>query len=196
MMFGVRLPYQRRRSRWDQLLQHMPNQAELLRRLLEAERLRDSLPDRAHLRERVQPFVQRAAAALPDPPAFLQESLHLDRIPQLNRRQPSSVARILNAPAPLWLVVAGVIGGLIVGITIAQSGRRRHAAVDPERLEAAAEQIKDTWPAIVDEDIREAHGNIARLSSVIGERTGEDTRTVRERLVSLTSREHSENGNR
>ena len=194
----VRLPFGRRRSRWQRLRTTMSGRGDLRSRLPEPERLREALPDPTALRRRVQPLVERAAAArpeltMPEPPAFLHGGL--DRLTHLGRRQASPTERILNAQAPLWVLLTAAAGAFVLGYLLGQAAARR-ASIAPEELEAAADKIKDTWPAVHDDDIREARGNLKRLSSVIGERTGEDARSVRERLTAITGRRPSSNGGR
>lgn len=188
MTMGVRFPFRRRKSRWERLRERMEKQRAAATR---------RLPD-TELRRRVQPLVERAAAvrpelSLPETPAFLHDGLHLDRLSIPGRRQPSRVERVLGAESSLWLVLAAALGGVMVGYLLGSAAAQRQR-VGPEELEAAADQIKHVWPSIHDEDIREAKGNLKRLSTVIGERTGESTRVVREQLASLTARRHSSNG--
>ena len=192
------LPFQRRRSRWDRLRKLMENRDDLFANLAEVERLRGAVPDPISLRRRVEPLVQRAATirpplAMPEPPAFLHD-LSLDRVTSLGRRKPSTSERILNANAPVWLVAAAALGGVVVGIGIGQALAARTPGMQPEKLQAAAGQIKDRWPAVHDDDISEAKGNLKRLAKLIGERTGEDTREVRERLTTMTAGAASSNG--
>src|SRR5262249_30422533 len=155
--------------------------AELARRLNDLERLREVLPDPEEIRRRVQPLMERAAAAradlgLPEPAAFLQDRLNLDRLAALGRRpQPTQRERLLAARGSIWVPVAFGVGGFLVGFVLGSALAARSTAI-PVDLESAADQIKDEWPSIHDDDIREAQGNLKKLSSVIGERTGEDTR--------------------
>jgi hypothetical protein len=195
----MRLPFSRRRSRWDRLRKTLESTPDLRHTFAEAERLRDALPDGAELRRRVEPLVQRAASArqslsVPEPPAFLQDLPPLDRLTHLGRKQPSATERTLNREAPLWLVIAGVLGGVVVGFAIGQALASRGTGLQPEALQAAAGQIKDRWPAVHDEDIDEAKGNLKRLAKVIGERTGENTGEVRERLTAMTASSAGTNG--
>ena len=216
MTLGLNLPW-RRRSRWDRIKGTVTSRKELRRRMKDARRLRDALPDAGRVRnvlpdtgqirsalpdpselvQRVQPLVSRVASARPDvsmpePPAFLKERLPLDRLSTLGRKQPSAPERILNAEAPLWLAIGLALGGLMLGFALGQAAAaRRVPGVDPAQLEAAADKIKDQWPAIHDDDIREAQGNLKRLSSVVAERTGENARDVRERLTTMTSGQSS-----
>lgn len=193
MIGSVRLPFTSRpQSRWERVRESVPDREALLQRIMELERLRESVPYTSELRQRVQPLVQRAAAAreefsMPEVAAFFQE-----HIPGL-RRPRSRTQRLLNGGVPLWLLLAGALGGVLLGITLGAASARRRAgsAVD---LEASAEQIKGAWPSIQDDDIRDAKGNIKKLTNVIRERTGEDTREVRERLQSLTASAATTNG--
>jgi uncharacterized protein YjbJ (UPF0337 family) len=195
MVFGVHLPFQRRRTRWERFRDAVLSNPELVRRLEEARRWRGSLPDRVELARRAQPWMERVAAAgqdfnVPEPPAFLQGRLGLLG-GALNQPQPSARGRMVGAQAPLWLTIGMALGafslGFIVGAALTGMGMQRAAAVRPEDLEAAADQIKERWPAIHDDDIREANGNLKRLSSVVAERTGENARAVRERIAAMAT---------
>jgi hypothetical protein len=126
MQFSVRLPWHRRRSRWDRLrdavaqrgehlhLRQSLAEAGLLQRLPEAPRLREHLPDPAELARRAQPLVGRVAAAghdlhLQEAPALLHGGL--ERINQrLGRRPPPLSERALHANVPLWLAIGVGIG--------------------------------------------------------------------------------------
>ncbi|MGH2587050.1 MAG: hypothetical protein ACRDJE_19215 [Dehalococcoidia bacterium] len=193
MVFGVHLPFQRRRTRWERFRDAMLSNPELMRRLEEARRWRDTLPDRAELARRAQPLMDRVAAAGYDfnvhEPAFLQGRLGL--LEKLNRQQPSTKGRIAGARTPLWLTIGMALGafslGFIVGAGLTGWGMQQAAGMRPEDLEAAADQIKERWPAIHDDDIREANGNLKRLSTVVAERTGENARAVRERIAAMTT---------
>ncbi len=195
MIWSV-LPFPRRRSRWERLRDAVANRAELQRRLQEAHRLRDALPVPVELRQRVLPLVERAAArtdlTVPEAPAFLHGGL--GRIAALGRRPPARRERLLSGQGPLLILAGVAVGAFLAGFLIGRATAGREPEIAPEELEAAADQIKDTWPGIHDDDIRDARGNLKRLSSVIGERTGEDTHTVRERLASITARGQSMNG--
>jgi hypothetical protein len=198
MMWSV-LPFRRRRSRWERLREAVVDRAELQRRLREAQRVRDVLPPvPGELRQRVQPLVERAAAAradlpVPETPAFLQEGL--ERLAALARHQrPTRRQNIMSAQAPVVLFLGVAAGAFVAGFLIGRATAGRRPDIAPEELEAAADKIKDTWPGIHDEDIREARGNLRRLSSVIEERTGEDEDEVRERLAGIISRAQSVNG--
>ena len=198
MVMGMRLPFQRRETRWDRL-RNLATSRDLARWLSELERLREVLPEPDKIRRRVQPLVDRAAAAradlnLPEPPAFLQDRFNLDRLAALGRKtQRSRSERVLTGQAPLWVALTLGIGGFMLGFVVGSALAARGTAV-PVDLESAADKIKDEWPSSHDDDIREAQGNLKKLSSVIGERTGEDTRAVRERLATMTSVGHSPNG--
>ena len=197
-MMGIPLPFRHHESRWDRLRSVASN--ELERALHETERLRVVLPETGNLRRRVQPLMDRASAAradfsMPDLPAGLHDRLSLDRLPMLGHKRPSRLGRILNADTPLWAVIAAGLGGFLAGAMIARGATaQRMPAAMPEDLDRVSEQIKGEWPSILDEDIRDAKGNLKRLSSVIGERTGEDKGSVRERLQELTSATMSSNG--
>lgn len=185
-------------SRWERMRGRMAGASDLRDRLPDREALRDLLPDEDELRGRVQPLMSRAGSARPDfslsdAQAFLQEHAASARLPGLLQR-PSRRERALDAEAPVWLVLAAVLGGVAVGFALGRATAGSDRGVAMEEFEAAAERIKDTWPAIDDDDIRDAHGNIRRLSSVIGERTGESAKSVRERLGTITAQGHSSNG--
>jgi hypothetical protein len=92
--------------------------------------------------------------------------------------------------ASLLLAGAAFLLGLAVGQAAAAS---RRSSAPSGNLEAAADRIKERWPAVHDDDIREAKGNLKRLSTVIGERTGESAREVREKLAAIAD-EQSPNG--
>lgn len=192
--FGMR----RRPSRWERLRERLSDAGELRDRLPDADDLRDLLPDRHELRGRVQPLMARAGSARPDfslsdAQSFLQDRAGSARLPGFLRRS-SRRERVLEAEAPLWGVIAALLGGLAVGFMLGQASAGRSRGVAPEEFEAAAERIKSAWPAVDDDDIRGAQGNIRRLSSVIGERTGESAKSVRERLGTITAQGHSSNG--
>lgn len=205
------LPFRRRKSRWERLRETMTNPEKLRRELRRAERLRVHVPDREAVMERVQPVagrvqpvVRRVASArrdfeLPDlhlseAPAFLQERLPLDRLPSLRRRPPSRREQLLNAEVPLWAMLAAGLAGFAIGYSLRVTVKAG-PSLSPSQLEAASDQIKTEWPEVEDEDIREARGNLKKLSGVIGERTGEPARSVRERLATMTAQSHSSNGN-
>ena len=210
MTLGLHLPFRRRRSRWERIkgavagagiLGTGTNPARRLRDSVlvpDTASLRDALPDPAELARRAQPLVQRVAAARPDvsladAPDLLQEGL--ERLSSaLGRKRPSRTERVLNADVPLWLALGVGLGALALGYVLGQaaaSGNVRVPSVNPEDLEAAADKIKERWPAVHDDDIREARGNLKRLSSVVAERTGENIRSVQERLTALTGRQSS-----
>jgi hypothetical protein len=191
--FLVRRP----RSRWDRLIERMGGTDDLVRRLLESEPLREALDETAGLRRRVQPLVERAYARRPDlsfadAPAFLHDRLPLDQLRRLAHR-PTRTERLMQATAPVWLIAGAALAGVVLGYALGAAGARRRgrARVD---LEAASERIKSTWPNIHDDDIRDARGNVKKLSKVIVERTGEDQQVVRERLVELAGSVQSTNG--
>jgi hypothetical protein len=208
MMFGLRLPFQRRRTRWEQLRDALVERAELSRRMQEAQRLREALPDTSRLRaslpdptdlaRRAQPLVDRMAAvwpevALPETPDFLQAGI--DRLSgALARKKPSTTERVLNAEIPLWLALGIGVGAFVAGCVLGQAAAAQRRSPRPVDLERAADQIKERWPAIHDDDIREAKGNLKRLSSVVSERTGESARDVRERLVAMTTGQSANGG--
>ena len=207
MTLGVRLPFRRRRSRWERIKGAVAgagvvgtgkSQARRLRESVpDAASLRDALPDPAELARRAQPLVQRVAAARPDvsladAPDLLQEGL--DRLSSaLGRKRPSRTERVLNADVPLWLALGFALGALALGFALGQAaaGKVSLPSVNPEDLEAAADKIKERWPAVHDDDIREARGNLKRLSSVVAERTGESIRSVQERLTAITGSQSS-----
>ncbi len=190
MSLRLSLPFQRRQSRWDRLRESVLAHDELSRLVQEARRLSQELPDASRLREmlrdpgelahRAQPLVDRMTAVG-------QEGV--DRLEHtLGRRTPSSSERMLNSGVPLWLTLGIGIGAFLIGFGIGQgAAAARKADVRPQDIEAAAEQIKERWPSVHDDDIREAKGNLKRLSSTIGERTGESARSVRERLTAITT---------
>ena len=209
MLFGLRLPWQRQQSRWERLRDLVTERAELGQRARDAQRLRQALPDTARLREalpdpaelarRAQPLVGRVAAARPDVSLpstdFLQEGL--ERLSgALGRKKASTTERVLSADVPLWLALGVGLGALVAGFALGQAAAQRRVALPQVDLEGAAEKIKERWPAIHDDDIREARGNIKRLSSVVSERTGESTRAVRERIAAMTSGQSSNGGAR
>ena len=211
MIFGLRLPFQRRRSRWERLRDTVAGRVELARRMGDTQRLREVLPDTSRLREvlpdtsalarRTQPLVERAQPlvgrvsdlSLPEPPDFLQGGL--DRLSSaLGRKKPSTTERIFNARVPLWLALGVGLGALVAGYVLGQAAATRRISLPEVDLEGAAEKIKERWPAIHDDDIREARGNLKRLTSVVSERTGENARFVRERLVAMTTRQSANGG--
>jgi hypothetical protein len=208
MMFGLQLPFQRRRTRWEQLRDTLAERAELARRMQDAQRLREAFPDTSRLREslpdpadlarRAQPLVDRMAAiwpemARPETPDFLQEGL--DRLSgALGRKKPSASERVLNAELPLWLALGLALGAFVAGYALGQAATAQRRSSRQADLEGAADQIKERWPAIHDDDIREAKGNLKRLSSVVSERTGERARDVRERLVAMTTGQSANGG--
>lgn len=199
MNWSSRLPLQRRRSRWERLRDTFANRARRGRGLWGGQRLPAALPDPVELRRRVQPLVERAAAArpdiaLPEPPAFLQD--RLDLLAALGRGQPVRVERGLPVRTVVLVLVGVWASAFVLGYMLGRAGARRVTTVAPEQLEAAAQRIKDVWPGIHDDDIREARGNLKRLSNVIAERTGESMRSVRERLTSITAQAASVNGDR
>lgn len=210
MTLSVLLPFRRRQSRWDRIKGSVTSRREMRRRMRAARRLRRSLPDATRLRDLLpdtatvarvaQPLVGRVGSAtsnitVPEPPAFLQERLHLDRLSTLGRQKPSAGGRVLDSEAPLWLAIGLAIGGLVVGYALGRAAAGRGVpGIKPEQLEAAAGKIKDQWPSVHDDDIREAKGNIKRLSSVIGERTGESTRAIRDQLATMTSGQSNNGG--
>ena len=174
------------------LRESLPDAGRMRGVLPDTGQIRGALPDPSELVQRVQPLVSRVASARPDvsmvePASFLKERLPLDRLSTLGRRQPSPSERILNAEAPLWLAIGLALGGLMLGFALGQAAAaRRVPGIDPAQLEAPADKIKNQWSSIHD-DIREAQGNLKRLSSVVAERTGENARDVRERLTTMTS---------
>jgi uncharacterized protein YjbJ (UPF0337 family) len=194
MALEFRLPFRRRRSRWERLRDTFMTRDEVQRLLHDARRLGHDLPDAARLRE-----------ALPDPSELAQRAQPLlrqvatagqggaERLSStLGRRRPSASERILNAGVPVWLMLGIGIGAFLIGFGVGQGvAASQRRMVRPEALEAAAAQIKERWPSVVDDDIREAHGDLKRLSSVIGERTGESARSVRERLTAMTAGQSS-----
>jgi len=193
-MFGMR----RRPSRWELLRRRLAEAGDLRDRLPDRDALMDLLPDRDDVRGRVQPLMSRAGASRPDisladAQSFLQERAGSARLPGFLRR-PSRRERALDAEAPVWLIVAAVLGGVAAGFALGRATAGSTRSVDMEEFEAAAERIKSAWPAIDDDDIRDARGNMRRLSSVIEERTGENAKSVRERLGTLTAQGHSSNG--
>ena len=195
----LQLPFRRRRSRWDRFRKTLEANRVLPRSTSVPERMRDSLPDPADLRRGLAPLMQRASAArpslsLPDAPAFMQDWQMLDRIHLPGHAQPSRSERLLNANAPVWAVIAGMIGATVVGAIIGAMLIKREPGIPPEKLQAAAGQINGRWPAVRVEDIDEANGNLKRLAKLIGERTGEDARQVRERLNAMTANGAMTNG--
>ena len=217
MLFGLSFPFQRRRSRWEKIkgvigdgrtLRHvrdaghmrdsLPDAARLRGALPDAARLREILPDPADLARRAQPLVDRVAAArsdvtLPEAPAFLSEGL--DRLASaLGRKKPSAAERALNADVPLWLALGIGLGALVAGFAIGQAAAGARVPAPQLDLEGAADKIKERWPAIHDDDIRDAAGNLKRLSSVVAERTGENARAVRERIVAMTGGQSANGG--
>jgi hypothetical protein len=124
-------------------------------------------------------------------PAFLHE--YIDRLAALAQGQPAR-KRQSSLQTSLLVLAGAATGAFLLGFLIGRATARRGDVIAPEQLEAAADQIKDTWPGIHDDDIRDARGDLKRLSSVIVERTGEDTRSVRERLASITAQASSVNG--
>ena len=205
MLFGLRLPFGRRKSRWERLRDLVAERAAQAR---DAQRLREALPHTARLRaalpapaelaRRAQPLVGRVAAArpeisLPEPPAFLQGGL--DRLSgALGRKKPSATERILNADVPLWLAAGIGLGALVAGYALGQAAAGARPAAPNVDLERAADKIKEHWPAIHDDDIREARGNVKRLSAVVSERTGERASAVRERIAAMTGGQSTNGG--
>jgi hypothetical protein len=204
MMFGLRLPFQRRQSRWEQLRDMFMARADMQRRMGEAQRLREALPDTSRLRDvlpdpsefarRAQPLVGRVSdLSLPVSGEFLHEGL--DRLSgALGRRRPSTTERILNAEVPLWLALGVGLGALVAGYALGQAAAAQRVSLPAVDLEGAADQIKERWPAIHDDDIREARGNLKRLTSVVSERTGENARFVRDRLMAMTTGQSANGG--
>jgi hypothetical protein len=95
---------------------------------------------------------------------------------------------------PLWAALAGGVGALLCGMMLARAASRtRTLPVPPEQLEAAADEIKQRWPSVHDDDIRDARGDLKKLTSIVAERTGENPREVRERLTTIAGG-HSSNG--
>jgi uncharacterized protein YjbJ (UPF0337 family) len=150
------------------------------------------------LRLRMQPLVERAAAIrsdhiAPEAAALLHEGQ--ERLAALAHHQRRSRRqRVMAAQGSVLVFVGLAIGAFFAGFLIGRAAAGRRPDLLPEQLEAAADQIKDTWPGVHDDDIREARGNLKRLASLIEERTGEDEDDVRERLVGITSRVQSVNG--
>jgi hypothetical protein len=192
MALKLQWPYQRRQSAWDRLRNSLLTREELARLMQDARRLGQELPDPAHLREvirdpsdlalRAQPFMNRMAAIRHEGLKGLEKSL--------GRPKPSRSERILNAPIPVWLALGVGIGVFLIGFGFGKgvaASRSGMPSVSQEDIEAAADQIKERWPSVHDDDIREANGNLKRLSSTIGERTGESARSVRERLTAMTA---------
>jgi uncharacterized protein YjbJ (UPF0337 family) len=190
MTLSLHLPFQRRRTTWDRLRDSVLTRDELARVVQEARRLGQELPDPIHLREvirdpaelahRAQPLVDRMAAVG-------QAGLGRWGSP-LTKPKPTPKDRILQSGVPLWLALGIGIGAFLIGFGLGQgAAASRRPAVRQEDIEAAAEQIKERWPSVHDDDIREANGDLKRLSSTIRERTGESTRSVRERLTAMTT---------
>ncbi|MGD9889989.1 MAG: hypothetical protein AB7R89_12555 [Dehalococcoidia bacterium] len=190
MTLRLQWPVQRRQSTWERLRSSVLTREELLRLMQEARRLGQELPDPAHLRDvirdpaelahRAQPWVDRMAAVRHDGLARLGNSL--------GKPKPSTKERILDAGIPVWLALGIGIGALMIGFGLGKgAAASRMPAVRQEDIEAAADQIKERWPSVHDDDIREANGNLKQLSSVIGERTGESVKRVRERLTTMTT---------
>lgn len=194
MALGFRLPFQRRRSRWERLRDTFMTRDEVQRLLHDARRLghdlpdatrlREALPDPSELAQRAQPLLRQVATAGQGGAERLSSGLGL--------RKPSASERFLNAGVPVWLMLGIGIGAFLIGFGVGQGvAASQRRTVRPEALEAAAAQIKERWPSVVDDDIREANGDLKRLSSVIGERTGESARSVRERLTAMTAGQSS-----
>jgi hypothetical protein len=192
MALKLQWPYQRRQSTWDRLRNSLITREELARLMQDARRLGNELPDPAHLREvirdpselavRAQPFMDRMATLRHEGLKGLEKSL--------GRPKPSRSERILNTGVPLWLTLGIGIGVFLIGFGLgkgAAASKARMPSVSQEDIEAAADQIKERWPSVHDDDIREANGNLKRLSSTIGERTGESTKSVQERLTAMTA---------
>ena len=190
MTFTLPLPFQRNQSTWDRLRGSVLTRDELARIVQEARRFGQELPDPIHLREmirdpselahRAQPLVDRVTAVS-------QGSIGRWGNP-MSKPKPSTRERILHQGVPVWLAVGIGIGAFLIGFGLGQgAAASRTASVRQEDIEAAAEQIKERWPSVHDDDIREANGNLKRLSSTIGERTGESARSVRERLTAMTT---------
>lgn len=192
MALKLQWPNQRRQTTWDRLRNSLLTREELARIVQEARRLGQDLPDPAHLREvlrdpsdlavRAQPFMDRMTAVRQEGLKGLGKSLA--------RPKPSRSERFLNAPIPVWLALGAGIGVFLIGFGLgkgAAASKSRIPPVSQEDIEAAADQIKERWPSVHDDDIREANGNLKRLSSTIGERTGESAKSVRERLTTMTA---------
>jgi hypothetical protein len=189
MSLRLPLPFQRRQSRWDRLREAILANEELTRLLQEARRLSQDLPDTTRLREvmdraelahRAQPLVDRMTA---------MSQGRLERLGgPFGKQKPSAAQRVTGAGVPLWLAIGIGVGAFLIGFGIGQgAAASRKPSVRPEDVEAVAEKIKERWPSVHDDDIREANGNLKRLSSTIGERTGESARSVRERLTAMTT---------
>lgn len=164
----------------DEFQRFMQDARRLRQDLPDGSRLRDALPDPVELAHLAQPLLRQMTAAGQGGAERLSSTF--------GRRRPSASERVLNARVPMWLMLGLGIGAFLLGFGIGQgaaAAQRRHAR--PEALEAAADQIKERWPSVHDDDIREANGNLRRLSSVIKERTGEDARSVRETLTAITA---------
>src|SRR5918997_2787167 len=107
MTLGLHLPFQRRRSRWEQLrdtfmtrdeFHRIVQDARRLRQdLPDANRLRDALPDPAEVAHLAQPLLRQIAAAGQGGAERLGGTL--------GRRRPSASERVLNAGVPVWLVL-------------------------------------------------------------------------------------------
>jgi uncharacterized protein YjbJ (UPF0337 family) len=190
MTIRLQWPIQRHQSTWDRLRNSVLTRDELTRLMQEARRLGQELPDPVHLREvirdpaelahRAQPLVDRMAAVRQEGLARLENALA--------RPKPSARERILHTGVPFWLALGIGIGVFLVGFGLGKgAAASRMPAVRQEDIEAAADQIKEQWPSVHDDDIREANGNLKQLSSVIGERTGESAKRVRERLTAMTT---------
>jgi hypothetical protein len=194
----VAMPRSRNTQGLEQLLESIIAREDVRRGLEEARRLRGALPDRAQLAHAAQPLLERMAAAradlpIPETPAFLQEGL--DRLNvALGRKKRSPLQRFFDTPVPLWVALVAGAGALCVGMMLAKSASRSRMLTMPiDQLEAAADEIKGRWPAVHDDDIRDARGDLKKLTSIVVERTGENPREVRERLAAITSA-HSPNG--
>lgn len=194
----VAVPRSRSTQGLEQLLESIIAREDVRRGLDEARRLREALPDRAQLTHAAQPLLERVAAARADlpireTPAFLQEGLDRLNI-ALGRKKRSPLQHFFDTPVPLWVALAAGAAALLAGMMLARSASRsRITPLPPDQLEAAADEIKGRWPAVHDDDIRDARGNLKKLTSIVVERTGENPREVRERLTAITGA-HSPNG--
>src|SRR6266508_5269607 len=153
----------------EQLLESIIAREEVQRGLEEARRLRGALPDRTQFAHAAQPLLERMAAARADlpireTPAFLQEGLERLNV-ALGRKRRSPLQRIFDTPVPLWVALAAGAGALLAGMMLARSvSRSRMLAMPPEQLEAAADEIKGRWPVVHDDDIRDARGDLKKLT--------------------------------
>ena len=125
----------------------------------------------------------------PEPPQFLRERLRVDRVTALQDRDERG-GPLAPRTSPLILIMAA-IAGAAVGLGIGMWLTQRQAAMREgmRDLESSADEIKAAWPNITDDDIQRARGSAARLAQTIGDLTGEDAQSVRQRLSGITGLE-------